>query len=403
MNWNQVWTVFGKELRDSLRDRRTVFSMLVFPVVVMPGLMFGFASFSMKAVKKAQEEVPAIMVLGAENSPTLATALSANKKLKIVPPAQDYADQVSNKKIRAAVEIPAGFDHALGTGIAAKVKIYIYGSEMKSGFAADEIDRTLRDHRKGFVIDQLTKHGLPETLVSPYEVERKNVAPPEKVGGNLFGGIVPYVLIVLSFVGAMYPAIDLAAGEKERGTMETILCSPVGRLELVLGKFFTILTTSLVTVVTSIIAMGVTGAGLASMMGKAAASGAKAAPALTVHPLGMLGVVAMVIPLAAAFAAIQFAVALFAKSHKEAQTYLSPFMVVMFIPAMAAMLPGVELNAKLAFIPILNVSLISKEMISGVFPAGMMALIFLSSCLYAALALAFAVRIFNRESVIFRG
>lgn len=408
MNWTQIWTVYGKELRDSLRDRRTLLSMIAFPVLVIPAITFGFGFMSFKAVKKASEEVPRVMILGDASATGLRQVLEKSSKLEIVPSAPDYAQQISSKRIRAAVEIPAEFETALADGASSKVKIYTFEGELKSGFAAGEIDRILREYRDGLVSEQLTARGLTGTFVRPFDIQRQNVAAPEKVGGNLFGGLIPYALILLSFIGAMYPAIDLTAGEKERGTMETILCSPVGRLELVLGKFLTVLSASLFTVAASMISLGLSGLGLASLVANQAVAAAKAGSTMAkegmpmIDPIGLLGVLVMIIPVAIMFAAIIFTVSLFAKSHKEAQTYISPFMVVIILPAVAALLPGVELNAKLALIPILNVSLVSKEMVSGVFPFGMMALIFASSCLYSAAALAIAVKMFNRESVLFR-
>ena len=94
--------------------------------------------------------------------------------------------------------------------------------------------------------------------MKPFEVRTENVAPPEKVGGNMIGGLIPYLFIILCFTGAMYPAMDLTAGEKERGTMETILCSPVARTDLVLGKFLVVLTASLTAALISMISMGLT-------------------------------------------------------------------------------------------------------------------------------------------------
>lgn len=408
MNWNQIWTVYGKELRDALRDRRTLLSMLLVPALVIPGMMFGFAVVSIKVMTKAAQEIPSVMVIGAENSPALAAALRASPKLRIVPAAADYAEQISNKRIRAAVEIPPHFDADLAAATSTAVRIYNYEGEVKSGFAAGELDRILREYREAFVSGKLAERNLTQAFVRPYDIRRQNVAPPEKVGGNLFGGFVPYLLIILSVIGAMYPAIDLTAGEKERGTMETILCSPVGRAELVLGKFLTVLTVSVATVLLSILSLTVTGLALVHFLADKIGPAAKAAASSGAHtlpmvdPVGVLGVMAMVLPLAVFFSALLFSVSLFAKSHKEAQTYASPILILTIVPAMAAMLPGVELNAKLALIPILNVSLIGKEMVSGSFRYDMMALIFLSSCLYGALALAVAVRLFKRESVLFR-
>jgi sodium transport system permease protein len=239
--------------------------------------------------------------------------------------------------------------------------------------------------------------------VKPFDVRTENVAPPEKVGGNAIGGIVPYLFLLLCFTGAMYPAMDLTAGEKERGTMETILCSPVARLDLVLGKFLMVLTASLGTVICSLISMGLTVAIGGPLLAGMAGGGRGAAAALpTVDPLGLVAVFAMVFPMAVLFSAGLLAISLFAKSFKEAQSYVSPLVIVIVLPAVIGVLPGVELNARLALVPILNVSLVSKELVSGVWQWPYIALIFGSTSVYAALALGLAVRMFNREDVLFR-
>jgi sodium transport system permease protein len=122
----------------------------------------------------------------------------------------------------------------------------------------------------------------------------------------------------------------------------------------------------------------------------------------TIDPLGTLTVLAMVLPVAVLFSAVLMAVSLLAKSVKEAQSYVSPLIVVIILPAMMGMLPGVELNARLALVPILNLALVSKELVSGVYHWNYLLLIFGSTCVYAAAALAFCVRMFNREDVLFR-
>jgi sodium transport system permease protein len=122
----------------------------------------------------------------------------------------------------------------------------------------------------------------------------------------------------------------------------------------------------------------------------------------TIDPLGILGVLAMVIPVAVLFSAVLFAVSLFARSLKEAQTYLTPLAFIVIIPCIAGILPGIELNYHLALFPILNVSLVCKEMLSGVWHWGYILVIFGSTALYAALALGAAVWMFRREEVVFR-
>lgn len=185
--------------------------------------------------------------------------------------------------------------------------------------------------------------------------------------------------------------------------METILCSPVSRLELVLGKFLMVLTASLGTVLCSLVSMvGTVSIGSPLLVAVAGASRGATAALPTLDPLGLLGVLVLVLPMAVFFSALLLAISLLAKSFKEAQSYLSPLVIVIILPAVAGILPGVELNASLALVPILNVSLASKELVSGVWHWPHLALIFGSTCVYASLALGLAVRMFNREDVIFR-
>jgi sodium transport system permease protein len=255
------------------------------------------------------------------------------------------------------------------------------------------------------VATRLAERGLPLATIKPLDVKAENVAPPEKVGGNMIGGFIPYLFLILAFTGAMYPAMDLTAGEKERGTMETLLCSPVARSEIVLGKFLMILTASLGTVACSFISMTTTvvvgGQYFLDRAGGGRPTG-NIARLLTLDPAGLLGVVAMILPMVVLFAAVLFTISLFAKSFKEAQSYVSPLMIVILLPAMMALMPGIDLNARLALIPILNVSLASKELVSGVWHWSYLALIFGSTCVYAGVALFAAVKMFNRESVMFR-
>ncbi|MGA2444504.1 MAG: ABC transporter permease [Opitutaceae bacterium] len=408
MNWHNLLTVYLKELRDSLRDRRTLISMIVVPTLMIPGIMLTVLVVSTKVVNKAREEIPTVMVLGGDDSPVLRAALAANPKLHLVRTTTDWKQRISDKQLRAAVEIPAGFDAALDRGTPVEVKIYNYEGELRSGFAAGELRNFFNNYREKTVTARLVGRGLPAALVKPFEVKTQNVAPPEKVGGNLVGGMIPYLFILLCFTGAMYPAMDLTAGEKERGTMETILCSPVARIDLVLGKFLMVLTASLGTVVfslTSMVLSFVIGGALFASSGagvavKKAAANMETIPML--DPVGVLTVLAMVLPVAVLFCAVLLAVSLYAKSIKEASSYVSPMIIVIIIPAMMGLLPGVELNARLALVPILNIALVSKELVSGVFHWNYLALIFGSTCLYAALALGLCVRMFNREEVMFR-
>jgi sodium transport system permease protein len=408
MNWRNVWVVFTKELCDTLRDRRTLLSTLVLPTLAMPLLLLGVGSVANKSFAKAQAEVPQVAILGGAESPAVRAALAAHKKLVAVPAPEGWRRQIADKQLRAAVEIPDAFDAAVARGEPATVKIYHFDGELRSGLAVSELRRFFGAYRDEQVAGRLAGRGLPASFIKPFELRSENVAPPEKVGGNAIGGLIPYVFILFCFAGALYPAIDLTAGEKERGTLETILCSPVARTELVLGKFFLVLTASLTTVVCSLASMGLSAvflqhltSGNASAQAVAAGAGA-AATFPRIDPLGLLAVGALVVPVAALFSSLLLALSLFAKSAKEAQSYASPLILVVLLPAMMSLLPGVELDARLALVPVLNLALVSKELVSGVWHWGHLGLILGSSCLYAAAGLALCVRMFNRESVLFR-
>ena len=402
MSARNILTVYGKELRDSLRDRRTLVSMILIPLLMIPGIMMVAVGVSARVMSKARAEVPSVMLLGDGDSPAVRAALAANRRIRLVPAAPDWRRRIADKQLRAAVELPPGFDAALARGAAAEVKIYDYEGELRSGFAVGELRTFFNEYRQRTVAARLAARGLPAELIRPFEVRTENVAPPEKVGGNLVGGLVPYLVILLCFTGAMYPAMDLTAGEKERGTMETILCSPVARSDLVLGKFLVVLTASLATGLISLLSSGATflARGLVLGGGGAAARSLAALPAI--DPVGLLLVLVMVVPVAVLFCAVLLAVSLFAKSIKEASSYASPMIILIIVPAMMGLLPGLELNARLALVPILNLALVSKELVSGVYHWPYLALIFGSTCLYAAAALAFCVRLFNREDVLFR-
>jgi sodium transport system permease protein len=403
MRLRNVGIVYRKELIDQLRDRRTVVSMVVIPILLFPLLTVGFGALAVKLVQRAQQEGYTVMVLGAEHAPALTEAIRQAEGVRLVAPAADYAKQITDKKLRAAVEIPAGFEQSLQNTSGEKpvVKIYHFAGEIRSQFARRTIEEAVSKYRDQVVEQRLAANNLSRDVLKPFESKEENVAPPEKVCGTQFGSFIPYFIIILTLTGAMYPAMDLTAGEKERGTIETILASAVSRTELVFGKFLMVLTASATTTVLSLGSFAVTFLFATKTAGEIFSRGGQQL-SFVISTKAVAAVFFMVLPLAVTFAAALLAIALLAKSYKEAQSYISPLMIVVILPAIVSLLPGVELNAKLALIPILNVSLVSKEILSGNYPWGMIGLIFASSCAYAAAALFIAVRTFQNESVLFR-
>jgi sodium transport system permease protein len=397
MNLGNSLIVFRKELRDMLRDKRTIRSMIIIPVVAFP-LLFLLVSWVMvKFSDKASKEPSSVMVQGGDDSPKLLDALKSADGIHVVPYQPDAKQQIADKKIQALVDLPAGFDASVVRGNAEGIAIDYFQDDMKSESAREKLKNFFDDYRLKTAHEILAARGLPANLVEPFTLNAQNVAPPSKVGAAVFGGWILYFIIILSFTGAMYPAMDLTAGEKERGTMETILTSPVARTDLVIGKFLMVVLASVVTAILSLISMGIS----FTWSKRTFLHGADV-PQMSIDPTAVIAVVALLLPLAVLFAAVLLAVALTAKSYREAQTYVSPLVFVVILPAIIGAMPGIDLNWKTALIPILNTSLVSKEVIAGNYHWGLMAAVFGTTCLYAAIAIAAAVRMFNREEVLFR-
>lgn len=403
MSMRNIGIVYRKELMEALRDRRTLITTFLVPLLMIPVLGAGFTGVMSAVIGSAKKEKPKVMIVGGADSPGLLQALKDNAKIRIVATEPDWKNQVVDKKIRAAVEIPEHFEEDLAKGQAGTVKIDVYGGELKSEMAAVNIEAFLKEYRDTVASQRLTANHLPTELLKLFEVKRQSIAPPEKVAGAILGGIIAYMLIFMCLNGAMHPAIDLTAGEKERGTMETILSSPVSRTHLVLGKFLLVLTASMVTAMLLMVSVSVSTTVLkkSGALEQMADEG-EPVPQLSLGPTAIASVMIMAVPLTVLFSAGLITIALFAKSHKEAQSYIAPLMFLVVIPAVAAMLPGVELTPKLAIVPLLNVSLLCKELVTGEYHWNYIVLIFASTCVYAAGALYLAVKMFQRESVLFR-
>jgi sodium transport system permease protein len=398
---NAIGIVYRKEFTEWVRDRRTLISTVLVPLFFFPIIMVGFTALAVVMMDKAQRETPKVMVLGGEDSPQLLAELRKAESLEIAAFHANWKEQISDKEIRAAVEIPPGFQAALEKGETKTVKIYFYEGETKSSFGADHIQKFLKDYRDQVVKDRLAAKNVPTSVLTPFEIHQENVAPPEKVSGATVGGFIGYMVVLLCMTGAMYPAIELTAGEKERGTMETILSSPISRMNLVLGKFLLVLSAALATAALSVMSMGISFSVL-RRFNVSSGRGEAAGLLLQLGPKAVAAIFVMALPMAVLFSAVLMTIALFAKSHKEAQSYLTPMTFLVVIPAVASLLPGVELTPKLAMIPILNTSLVCKEIMTGTYHWNSIALIFASTCVYAGVALFVAFKTFQRESVLFR-
>jgi sodium transport system permease protein len=397
MDLRRIGIVYRKEILESLRDRRTIISTIVIPLILFPLIFVAFGGFASGVMKSVQAERSKIAILGAEHAPKLVEKVREAGGFEVVS-AENFQARITEKQLRAVLEIPAGFEEGSGTNVPVAT-IHFHAGEFRSQSALRNLQRVLREYRDEVVTGTLAKHGVEKSALVPFQVKEQNEAPPKKVAANLVGGLVPYMIIFLSFVGCMAPALDLTVGEKERGTMETVLASAIGRTELVVGKFLVVVTISAVTTVMSLVSNALTLL-IPTLMVREATRGTSMP--LDVSGVGVLGILILIAPLTVTFAAVQMSIATLARNYREAQTYVSPLMMVALVPAVAGLLPGFDLNMKLAWIPILNVCLVSREVLSGTFHWGLLGIVFASSCIYAAAALAAVIRAFKSESVLFR-
>ncbi len=395
MRWSLVKTIFLKELRDILRDRRTLFVMVVLPILLYPLLMIGFTQVAALQVSKLEQKKSRIVVLGEQNTRSL-TALLDSLPTMLREDTVEWRGRLARSEIEAAVEFSPGFADSVASRRAAQVKVYFNSSKEASEQAKKRLEQTFAQHHQQIVASRLEALSADTTLLRAYSISDENVATQEQQQGAFIGRLLGYIIIIMTLMGAFYPAIDLTAGEKERGTLETLLVSPASRSEIVFGKFLTVAVISLITASLNVLSIGVS---MAYIFGKV---GGGAMGALSVNPLSLALTYLLILPLAVAFAAVCLAIAVSARTYKEGQSLLTPLYTVIILPAMVSLLPGTEISPTLAAIPIVNVSLLIKEYMMGHYLWTETAIAFGSTSLLAALALSWATSQFKQESVIFR-
>ncbi len=233
--------------------------------------------------------------------------------------------------------------------------------------------------------------GLVKGFALGLDVAVTNVAPDARQSGQILGLFLPFLLVTMSLLGGFYPAIDLTAGEKERGTMQTLLCAPVSPVEIVTGKYLAVWITSLIAALANVVSLG------ATMM--------RILPgdAISVSPATLLLAFAMLVPVTLFITAVFLAVAAFAKDFKDGQNFLTPVYMLLALPAGATMLRGIELNAWTAFVPVVNIALLIKALLIAEAAPDLIFLALLSSTAYAAMAVMLAARVFAREQVLLGG
>jgi sodium transport system permease protein len=392
VNWRNVFTILRKELLDTLRDKRALVLMIGVPVVLYPALVIVGSQATIMQMDKMRT-TPSRVALATPDA--LVESWLDDVPLVILNTPEDARAALETNQIDAVVAPDTAFGADLEQGRSAHIEILFDATEPSSQVARERLHDVLTKHSRELLQVRLAQRDIDEAYVRPLDINSSNVAPPAKATGAILGLALPILLVMMLALGAFYPAIDLTAGEKERGTFESLLTAPVSKLEIVFGKYFTVCLLSVTTGMLNLVSMGLTfGFQLSQVLG------ATGETAIELPLEKILLVLLIIVPLALFISAVMMSFAMFARTMKEAEFYLTPFLFVIMFPAMVAAVPGFKLTAVTQFIPITNVALLFKELMveakgwEAVFP------VFISTAIYAMLALLGAVWVFQREEVV---
>jgi sodium transport system permease protein len=455
MQWKNVKLIYLREMRDQLRDRRTLFLIAVLPLLLYPLLGTSFFQLSQflqhhaaKVLVVGEEQLEGMpwlpeLVDGDHFAATLFDVPDQQKNLQLVRPDEltgpdreleqiaagrgaspeaaaafeaEVQRMVDSGRVEAVLEFPAGFGDRLREIRRALVEreksttveltqpaSYHNPADEKSQLAHLRIDQVVRRWRGAVTEENLSASHVPVEATRPFELRVRDVSHAGQKQAAVWSKILPFFVFIWALTGAFYPAVDLCAGEKERGTLETLLTSPALRREIVWGKLLTVMTFSAVTAMLNLASLGVTGKFVIDQMSQISGLGADSP--LAMPPASALFWLAVaLVPICALFGALCLACAAFARSTKEGQYYLMPLMLVMMPLMMLPMSPGVELNLGNSLIPITGMVLLLRSVIEGQYHEAFQYVwpvlaVTVSCCL---LAIRWAEVQFNSESVLFR-
>lgn len=426
MNLARVGRLALKELRETLRDRRTIITLLIMPILVYPILSLAFHQFLVTSFERPnkvqlhiaaenQEELRTLVLLlnqgheylkerdsSASNSPlTGGPILGADLGAKELPPSeQDFfvvrddlpaslEDLIRNNEIDLGVRLLPQDGNDVQA--AARFQLVYRPNTPLSRQAANYVEKRL---------EAANELNWQQRLAAAGDREPQRVAwrlrPVADEQGHSFwlGTLVPLVLILMTITGAVYPAIDLTAGERERNTLESLMAAPVPRLAVLMAKYVAVVTVAMLTAIVNLTAMTVTISSTPNL-------GPLLFGTSGLTPQSMLAVLLLLVLFAAFFSAVLLLITSFARSFKEAQAYLIPLMVASLAPGFMSVMPGLALNGPLSVVPLANIVLLARDVLEGDAPWlwGLVAV--LSTVLYGGLALALAARVFGSDAILY--
>lgn len=397
MRFKMVKTIFKKEMIDILRDKRTLFMGIILPLILYPVLMIimtqimtmSLGSMEAENINIAFEKRPS-----KELTTIIDNYTDENTGHINIVKTDNYKKDLENGNIDAYIGVK-------GENKIENYEIYINSSKENSSTVNNKLDDIFTTYKDNKVKNKIQESNLnvKETL-DPVVYSTVDVAKNEEVAGLVLGQILPFILIMGVLLGAIYPAIDSMAGEKERGTLETLFTLPISNLELVMGKYMAVSLCAIVTAILNVTSILMT---LVYILMTGELTGQLFSDSFNIYNLiGPLFITIICICLfAMVVSAVSMCVCSLAKSFKDAQNYITPVMFLVLIPSYASMIPNINLDRTTSVIPVVNISLLIKSVLSNNINLGLIALVFISNFAFVILAVILLSKMFNSEEILF--
>lgn len=395
----KIFIIAKKEFLDMFRDKRTIMRMILIPLLAFPVIIYLVTTLqASESEKVATKELVVGYHLNGQ-SPDMIERMDTTAHFTFVAfsDTASLSKAVSEDSINMAIWFSSTFDADYAAGKQALYGTFYRGADM------EEFDRfkSMISLQEDFLIkERLALKQLPAEYIQPIYTDVNamgvNKSSTEEIVAKYAGGILPYIFMAFCFMGCMLPAIDLFAGEKERGTIETLLVTPVNRVHILVGKMIVVTAFGLLSATVALVGL------IGSIYLMEINPGLNDIIAMIITPKLVVMLYLLLIPTAIFFAGIMIPISVYSRSFKEAQSILTPLNMAVIIPTMVGFLPGIELDYTTAWIPIVNVVLATKAMIGGNPELGPIIITFASLILLSAIAIFISYKQFGKEGNVLR-
>lgn len=387
---NNFWIIFKKELMDVFRDKKTLVFTILLPIIMYPA-MFKIIDFTMKDTTKSIEKNITIAYKGSESSSVYTMLKNLNNIT--IDNTGNASEKLKKGKISLIIEAPEDFDFKVSSKTEAIVKIIYDKDSSKSSLASSLIKDTLDNYNKSIVYERLNEEGINTDILTPFQVKEETL-DNQNDNALAFGilSVLPTILIIFMISPTIGIAADLVAGEKERNTFEALLSTSVGRMSIFWGKLVAISSVALITLIVTLASM------IASMLYIFSSEGKLSIP---IGAFMVIGIVSLFVLIA--LSSIEISISMFARSMKEANTYLGGFIIpVMILTYIPFMMDSKNIGFLFFNIPIVNAVVVMKEAIAGVFNPTHITVVLLWHIVYVIASVFLAKFMFSKEEVVFR-